>query len=78
MTSGSSFEYWGSVSGLCVEVKFYPAAKPMDSSHSVLFRSLHFARTETDIRGFCYHEEMFQMHHQKKVCSYLQSSHLTP
>lgn len=41
----------------------------MVSRYSVLFGRLHFARSERNIGGFCYSEEMFQMHHQGKVCS---------
>ena len=80
MTTGSPFKYWGSVSGLNIEVKFY-------SAHSTQLLNPWFPATmsclgvcilpgQSDIRGFCYHEERFQMCHQKKVCSYLQSSHL--
>lgn len=69
MTPGPYFEDWSSITGLYVEVKFHPAAKPMVSRYSVLFGSQHFVRTEGDIGGFCHPEEMFQMHHQGKVCS---------
>lgn len=80
MTSGSSFEYWSSISGLYVEVRFY-------SAHSIQLLSPWFP-ARVSCSGVCILPgqrvisevsvtmKTFQMHHQKKSCSYLHSSHL--